>query len=167
MKGFFSVVLSGVFLSVSVVSLCSCENAPEEETVSGEDISYVSMGSDTADMLEDVITNYLSAVTEQDHIGIMSYTTEDFIWNYDETAFYDYSRYITDFSVTDVDEEHIMCRENEYTVPVSYVLTYSGVHTDDNGESQDAGEYEYSRNFIIIYEEDRYLISDITEMVMG
>ena len=167
MKGFFSVVLSGVFLSVSVVSLCSCENASEEETVSGEDISYVSMGSVTADMLEDVITNYLSAVTEQDHIGIMSYTTEDFIWNYDETAFYDYSRYITDFSVTDVDEEHIMCRENEYTVPVSYVLTYSGVHTDDNEESQDAGEYEYSRNFIIIYEEDRYLISDITEMVMG
>ncbi len=166
MKKIFLAFLTGVILIGQVVLLCSCSYDSEKE-MSGEDISYVSDGSEKADMLADVVTKYLSAVSQQDHIGVMSNTADDFIWNYNETAFYDYSRCIKSFSVKDIDREHIMCKGDEYTVPVSYTLTYSEPYTDENGNSQDAGEYEYSRNFIIICKEDRYLISDITERVMG
>lgn len=167
MKKSLCAILCVVFLSESVFLLCSCGDENEEEIVFGEDIVYVSMGSETEKLLEETVRSYLTALSEQDHISIMLNTTEDFIWNYDETAFYDYSRYISDISVENIDKEHIMCRENEYTVPVSYTLTYTKDHVDENGKNQKAGKYEYSRNFIIVYKEDRYLISDITERVMG
>lgn len=166
MRKIFCSILIGAFLFGSTAVLCSCSDNPEED-MSGEDISYVSEGDETADLLVDVITEYLTAISEQDHVSIMNCTTDDFVWNYNETAFYDYSRYITEFSLMDTDREHIMCEGSEYTVPVSYKLTYSSAHNYENGNSQAAGEYEYSRNFIIMYKEGKYLISDITERVMG
>ena len=167
MKSIFSAALSVALICGVLLVMSACGEDTEGEDISAEEISYVSEGTETVESLKDVIASYFSAVVRQDYVNITRYTTEDFIWNYDETGFYDYSRYITDFSVTEIETGNITVRDGEYTVPVSYTLTYSEAHTDENGGVQEAGEYGYSRNFIITYKEERYLISDITERVMG
>ncbi len=167
MKKVFSCILASVFSLCILTMFCSCNENSEEENMSAEDISYVPYGAEVSDILEETVTQYLTAVTEQNHAGILSCTAEDFIWNYNETGFYDYSRNAAEFEITDIDKAHIICGDNRYVMPLSYKLTYSGEHKDENGISQGAGDYEYSKNFIIVYEGDRYLISDITERVMG
>lgn len=164
MKKSVTVILLGTILCCSCVFLCACK-AEEEEPV--PEISYIEEETELGSSFEELIAAYFSAVAKQDHVNVTRYTTEDFIWNYDETGFDDYSRYITDFSVTEIDTAHITQENDEYTVPVSYVLTYDSPHTDENRDEQDSGDFTYNCNIVIVQEGDRYLISDITDRALG
>ena len=144
--------------------LCSCGSADTEE--SPVELSFVAE-TDIGTEIEELLKNYFDAVASKDHDAVALYTTEDFIWNYDQTGFMEYSRYIASAEVLDADTGHITVAEGEYTIPVSYVLNYDSPYIDENGESQSSGQYTINANFIIIKTEDAYKITAVSDRAMG
>lgn len=156
-----------IFVSViSFLLLSGCGSEQQEEQVSAE-ISYTAPAEDVSTEIKETIEAYLSAVAEQDHLNVTQYTTENFVWNYDETGFYDYSRDISGFSVEKVDTAHIVQNGDEYIVPVTYTLSYEFPYVDEDGVSQYEGDYMYDVNFIIKDDGETYRIDAVSDRPKG
>ncbi len=156
-----------IFVSaISMLLFCGCDGEQQEEQVS-EEISYAELEDDISVQIKETIESYLSAVAEQDHLNIIEYTTENFVWNYDETGFYDYSKDISGFSVEQVDTEHILQSDDEYIVPVTYTLSYEFPFIDENGVSQNEGDHMYDVDFVMKYDGEAYRIDSVSDRPKG
>lgn len=167
MKRSLKALLCAVFSLVVLICFCSCKNEPVTESSYLHEISYLSRDEQRDNAIKDVLAQYFTAVSRQDHINVERVTTEDFIWHYNETEFEDYARYIESFSLDETDTEHITENNGEYSIPVTYTLSYREPFTNENGDEQPPGEYTYDVTVTLKNTDDGWLISQISDRALG
>ncbi len=163
MKRLFT--LLAVFSLVMV--LCGCGEKEPAGSLIVEETGYVSVEGEKLESMKECIRGYLEAVSEHDHTRITELTEESFLYNYDETQFDEYCRYIDGYSLEAVDSGSISASDGSFRVPVSYSLNYYAPFTDYNGVSQDSGSYIYSADFVLKETKDGFRIEDISDRPMG
>ena len=147
--------------------LCGCGEKEPAGSLIVEETGYVSVDNEKIEAMTECIRGYLEAVSEHDHIRITELTEESFLYNYDETQFDEYCRYIDGFSIEAVGRENISDSAGSFCVPVSYSLNYYAPFVDYNGESQGSGSYSYSADFVLKETGDGFRIEDISDRPKG
>ena len=144
-------------LKLSAVCVCmvcfsACGNQGESVPTNDE-ISGVSVSDSFTDSVGTLINDYFESLKAQDHKKILEITTEDFVWNYDQTDFENSTKCITNVSVDEIEFGHIQSENNAYSVPVKYTLEYSDEYSDGGGS------YSYYDDFVIQENDGTYKIS--------
>lgn len=155
-----------ICILLCAVLLSSCSDNKDLEPIP-EEISYVKAEESVTEKWKDTAASYLAAVKKHDHTAVTMFTTSDFEMNYNETGFYEYCNGITDFSIKEIDFDHVTENGGNYYIPVTYTLTYSSPFTDEEGSDQEPGKYTYYVYIVMVQEDDTYRICDITDRPMG
>lgn len=164
MKKYLAVgMLFGIMISSM---LCGCISEPDEISAVPE-ISYLTEDTERDAAIMLLLENYMTALTEHDHSAVTLYSTEDFIWNYNETGFLNYSRDIISAKITTLHSDQITMDGDIMNVPAAFEIEYKDIHTLDNGEEAPAGTYPYNCNFALKQTDEGYLIKSISNAPMG
>lgn len=163
MKRYLKTAVICFLILYTAAVFCGCKG--QEEESAAPEISYVSSSDELKEDLKDIVAQYLTAVTRQDHNNVVRISTEEFEYNFNETAFFDYARTIEHFELTDIDMTRLLVEDDIYTVPVICVLTVNETSTDENGNGQHQLEYCYSFSFRKT--DDGYRIKAVSESAFG
>ena len=158
--------ISVIVACTMALCLCGCNGSSDEEVVSDNEISEVSVESDIAESAEQLIDRYFQAIKEHNHQQMVECTTSDYSMNYDQTGFEEFVRYITDYTVYDTDFSSVGSNDDTFTVAVKYMLEYSDEYVEQNSES--GGNYSYYDDFVIEKDDSgEYRISSVEHKGAG
>ena len=151
-----------LFLSVGILvfsSGCVKEELPPPYTA-----EQYSADDTMKEQISDTLTEYFNAVAAQDHNAVMRCTTQSFIWNTDETAFYDSCRDVISYSDVTPDYSELYEHSGDFFLPVSYTLTVM-----DDPESSDGACESILRTESFHFEisDEGCLISGISSVLVG
>lgn len=145
------------FLILSVFCACLlCFTAcggQNEIVTSDDEVSGVSVNDSFTDSVSTLINDYFDALKAHDHKKILEITSDDFLWNYDQTDFENSVKYLTNASVDEIEFGSVQNDGNAYTVSAKYTLEYS----DENSDG--GGKYSYYDDFVIQENDGAYKIS--------
>lgn len=144
-------------IALAFALLCGC--AAPQEPVYEPEISYVSVDEAFSAELLEGVTQCLGAVAAHDHDAVMQCTTEEFIWNYNETGFNDYCRNIESITDISVDMEHITENAGKYDLAVSYYVTMLSDEIEGGGQQRCGMVLEKSDN--------GWLVSSVSDLPYG
>ncbi len=150
----------------AIVLLSGCQKTTEEEPAA-ETVSQTVLSSSEQNAIHSLIESYYAAVAAHDYEAITALSSEEFIWNYDQTGFYDYCRRITAASPVSIEDGSLLQEGDRLLVPVQVSLTYDAPHLDEEGVSQDSGLFDQKMLFVLSQKGDEYRIEDIRSRVMG
>ena len=165
MKQYLKTAVICIVILCTAAVFCACNKQEEESAVPV--VSYTSGSDELNDELKDIAAQYFSAVPKQDHMNVARISTEDFEYNYNETAFLDYARTVEHFELGNVDMSRLVVEDDIYTVPVNCVLTINDYNTDENGNEQETGKHEFCYIFSFKKTGEGYKINSITESAFG
>lgn len=134
---------------ICILCLSGC-STDTPETV--DEVSGVSVSDSFTDGVTRLMDNYCQALKEHDYNKITECTTSEYEWNYNQTGFEEFSMYISDCSVEEIDFSHVQSDSNKFTVPVRYTIVYSDDYLSDNGST--GGSYSYYDDFTVEKNDD-------------
>lgn len=156
-------ILAFIF-GISVLCMGGCSNNTTETTE--ENISTVSITEDFTETVTELIENYFRALKEHSHSQLTEYTTSDYIMNYNQTYFDEFTLYISDCTVDEINFGCVQNSNNKFTVPVRYTIVYSEDYITDNSNVND--DYSYYDDFVIEKTDDEtYKISSSEHKGVG
>lgn len=148
-----------VIFSVCLVLLCfgGCGGADNTVSDLSSDIDNVSVDDNIEDDIRELINNYFSAFKSHSHQMLTEYTTSECNFNYDQTAFEEFSRYISDFTVDEIDFKN-MEGGDKLELSVKYTLFFSEEYLEQGSGKE--REHKYYDDFIVEKNQDgKYVIS--------
>lgn len=115
--------------------------------------------------ISNLIENYFIAIKEHSYQQMTEYTNENYIMNYNQTYFEDFTRYITDYTVDEIVLDDLKNNNGTYTVSVKYTLFYSDNYITE--ENSIGGNCLYYDDFTIIKNDENYIIFDVRHKGVG